>query len=866
MPLSRLGPYQLVAEIGAGGMGHVFRAIDTRLDRPVAVKVLPEERWSDAGFRHRFEHEARAISSLSHPNLCALFDVGSEPVPYLVMELLEGETLRDKLDAGPIATRKALTWAAQVALGLAAAHEQGLIHRDLKPENIFITRNELVKILDFGLAKTTAPSIARTEPGMVMGTAHYMSPEQIRGTAIDSRSDLFSLGVVLYEMLSGRAPFRARSAVEVMSAILVEEPEDMPAVPEHVDALVRRCLEKEPARRFSSAHDLAFALENAAKSLGSATPEASRAPRKSRPAPRGGNRMRIIGMALILTTIGVIAAFTRGVFDEPSHEPPHLRSLTYSGRDSAPAASPDGKLVAFVSTRDGRSRIWLKQLADGTEAVLTSGPEDSAPRFSPDGSVILFTRGPLEGGSATALYRIAVVGGEPRKIIDNAYDGDWSRDGRQIAFGRHGAGRDRISTICLANADGSAVREIASATSEELLSPRWSPDGEWVAMTRQPRGTAAGAVLLLHLPSGNRKVLTRKEAHGALSAVAWSRDGKSVVYAELEDLSAGVLRRRGSGAAIVRQDIRGGTSRVLLRNPHAAADTVDFTGNGSLVFCEDVSRQNLREIALGSGTARWLSRGMSVDRQPSYARDGRSVVFASDRGGNVDLWEVTLETGSLHRLTDHRGVDWDPHSTADGKAILWSSNRAGHFEIWSATIDGASPQQVTRDGVDAENPSTPASGEWIFYDSSNPRSDGIWRIPREGGAPKLVVAAETLHPEVSADGEYVVYQRPEPAGTTGLAVVRVADGRLFTLASGLTGATARARWIGASHAIAFRALDSEGRIALFAQEFVPDQTTERRLLVSGELTPETFAISPDGKHAIVSVVDEASGLMIAEGL
>ncbi|HKR65211.1 MAG TPA: protein kinase, partial [Thermoanaerobaculia bacterium] len=699
----RLGPYQLVTEIGAGGMGRVFRALDTRLDREVAIKVLPEERWSDPSFRSRLQHEARAISSLSHPNLCALFDVGSEPVPYLVMELLEGETLRDKLAAGTIPTRKALTWAAQIAHGLAAAHEKGLIHRDLKPENVFVTRNELVKILDFGLAKTATPSLsmARTEPGIVMGTAHYMSPEQVRGTSIDHRSDLFSLGVVLYEMLTGLVPFRARSAVETMNAILVDELEDLGNVPEHVDALVRRCLEKEPSRRFASAHDLAFALENAAKSLGTATPTPRSIRAPSQPVTRTSNRARIAMMLAILATIAILAALARGAFDTPPPKAPRLRTLTYSGRDGSPAASPDGKLVAFVSSRDGASRIWLKQLADGTEAVLTSGPDDAAPRFSPDGSMLLFTR--VTRG-ASAMYRVPVLGGEPRKLIDNAFDGDWSPDAKRIAFIRNRGGNARFSTLCIANVDGSAAREIAASSEDDLLAPRWSPDGQRLAVTQQPRGTAGGAILVFDLRSGNRKRLVLRESHGILSAPAWSRDGESVLYAALDELHTSVRRRHGSGAAIVRHDVDDNKAQVLFRYPHAAADTIDLLGDGRIVFVEDVSRQNLREVALDGGAARWLSRGMSVDRQPAYARGGTSVVFSSDRGGNVDVWELTLASGALHRVTDHPEVDWDPYASFDATTLYWSSNRTGHFEVWSASLDGVNAQQLTRDGVDAENP------------------------------------------------------------------------------------------------------------------------------------------------------------------
>jgi serine/threonine protein kinase/Tol biopolymer transport system component len=884
MPLARgalLGPYRVDAEIGAGGMGHVFRATDTRLDRAVAIKVLPEHRWADPQLRHRFEREARALSSLSHPNLCPLYDVGELPqsggtsVPYLVMELLEGETLRDRIESGRIGVRKALVFGAQIASGLAAAHAKGVIHRDLKPENVFITAGELLKILDFGLATVNvesagdASTLVRTDPGMVMGTAHYMSPEQVRGTPLDARSDIFSLGIVLYEMLTGHVPFHARSTVETMNAILTEEPPDFEA-PEVVESLVRRCLEKDPAQRFSSARDLAFALESAAKSVTTSTPSPVRRRTSAASAAPPRNRTRMIVLAAMLLAILAAALFSRGIFDRPAAEPPHLRTLTYSGRDSSPAASPDGKLIAYVSSRDGRRRIWLKQLADGTEAAITAGPDDSAPRFAPDGAVLLFTR--TENG-ASALYRVPVVGGEPRKLIDNAFDADWSPDGKQLAFIRYRTDRaSRYSTLCLAATNGGGVREIAATTEEDLFTPRWSPQSTSIAVSRSSRNTRPGAMLVIDLVSGDKHVLSRDVPHGMLSGAAWTADGEALVYAELEALaSTGLPRRRGS-SVIVLHEVDSGRARVLLRNPHSAADTVDIVGPGRLVFSEDVTRQNLQEVTLdGSRPPRWLSRGMSVDRQPSYARGGKSVVFASDRGGNVDLWELMLDSGSSRRITDDDGVDWDPHPAADGRSLFWSSNRGGHFEVWSSALDGSDPRQVTEDGVDAENPSLPADGGWIFYDSSNPKKDGLWRLPRAGGAPLLVIAAETIHPVVSADGAFAAYQRPEAGGASTIDVVRVADGAVFPLVTGITGVNApRVQWIGATHTIAYRAPDASGAIAIFAQDFVPgtDTTSTRRQLTRGDpdATPETFAIATDGKHAILAVVDEASGLMIAEGV
>lgn len=872
MPLAagaRLGPYRIDAEIGAGGMGHVFRATDTRLGRAVAVKVLPEHRWSDPETRMRFEREARALSSLSHPNLCALYDVGElnqsgTNAPYLVMELLEGETLRDRLDDSRLSVRKSLLWASQIANGLAAAHAKGVIHRDLKPENVFITPGDLLKILDFGLATTTLPDAGaatalRTNPGIVMGTAHYMSPEQVRGTPLDARSDIFSLGIVLFEMLTGRVPFHARSPVETMNAILVEDTPELANVPDAVESLVHRCLEKDPGQRFSSARDLAFALESAAKAVTTTSGQSVLASRREE---TRSNTPRLLLLALL-----AVALFAAGILSRrpAPPEPPRLAVLTYSGRDTSPAASPDGKLIAYVSSRDGARRIWLKQLADGTEAPVTSGPDDSAPRFARDGASLLFTR---TSGGFSALYRVPVVGGEPRKLLDNAFDGDWSPDGRQIAFIRNRVAADRFSTLCTAPVDGGAVRELMASSEADLTSPRWSPDGTRIAVTSSPHGTHPGAVVLVDVQSGERRTLDRGQPHGLVSGAAWTRDGEAVLYAELEALAGTGLPQGRGMSVLVRHEVDSGNARVLLRTPHSAADTVDLVGERGVVFTEDVTRQGLQEVVLdGSRAPRWLSRGMSVDRQPAYARGGASIVFASDRGGNVDLWELVLDSGRVRRITDHPAVDWDPHPT--GTALYWSSSRGGPFEVWTASLDGASPQQVTRDGVDAENPSLPASGEWVYYDSSNPKTDGLWRMPREGGAPELVVAGETIHPVVSADGAFVVYQRPEEGGSSAIDVVRVGDRRVFHLATGVGGIVGiRAQWIGATHTIAFRAPDASGRITIFAQPFEPgaDTTAARRELLpaDADAVAETFAISPDGTRAVLSVVDEASALMIAE--
>jgi len=878
-PGALLGPYEILSPIGAGGMGQVFRARDKRLGRIVAIKILPPHRFAVRDWSQRFRREALAISALSHPNVCALFDVGEtviddETVSYLVMEYLDGETLRDRMRSGALPTRNAIDTGVQIANGLAAAHRKGLVHRDLKPENVFLTRDGVVKILDFGLVKATgeldpAPSDqGQTQPGTIVGTAAYMAPEQIRGEAIDLRADIFSFGVLLYEMLTGNQPFAGETAVDTMSQILNTEPEELtgflPDSSAGVAEIVRRCLMKSPEERFASSRDLAFSLE--AVSRGShptpkpRTADVSSAQRKK----TSGRDVRspLLGIALVVALVLMIAAgrFLTSHHDDPG--PPAARPLTHSGKDGAPAASTDGRFIAFVSSRDGRERIWLKQLADGTEVALTSGPEDWAPRFSRDGATIFFTRSTAAG---IAIYRVPVIGGEPRKVIDNAIDADISPDGRRLAFIRNRVAGSRYSTLCVASSDGTAVKEISSTTNEELNSPRWSPDGERIVVTSNPHSTSAGALLLLNADGGSPHVITRSTPHGLYSAAAWTDDSRGLVFTELETVATMAMRTRGGTARVLLYDLSSETFRPIVWNAHASADSIDLLPGGRVVLSEDFTRQNLQEISLdnASGT-HWLTRGTAIDRQPSYAPDGNRVVFTSERSGNPDIWEIVPATGAVRRLTDDAAVDWDPVVAADGH-LLWSSSRGGHFEVWSASGEGAGARQVTADGGDAENPTAPRDGGWIYYDSSHPQKDGLWRVHPDGSAAAMVVRGETAHPAVSADGAYVLFHRPEPDGSTWtLVVTRLADGATFDLAR-LLHRTARGQWIGATHAIAF--ITDEG---LVAQDFVPgtDTTATRRSLVRLErdATIETFAISPDGKHAVLSILEPASDLMITDGV
>jgi Tol biopolymer transport system component len=886
-PGTRFGPYEILALIGAGGMGEVYRARDTRLGREVAVKILPASMAADPERLRRFEQEARATGALNHPNILAIYDIGLEHgSPYLVSELLEGETLRARLHEGALAPRKALDYAIQIGHGLTAAHARGIVHRDLKPENVFITQAERVKILDFGLAKNTMASAAPagqsgfetiTQPGLLIGTVGYMSPEQVRGEPADHRSDIFSFGAIFYEMLTGKPAFHDDTAAETMSAILRKDPPALLTIerslPPTLERVVRHCLEKDPNQRFHSARDLAFALEAISEAPSSAAQEAVAG--VAEPAPSKRRRAGLLfagGLALGLLLGAALVVWIR----EPQVAEIHasLRYLTYSGHDSSPAVSPDGRTIAFTSDRDGRSRIWLKQLPAGGEVALTQGPDVSA-RFSPDGAMILFLR---NEGSRTALYRTAVLAPEPRKLMDDVASADWSPDGSQIAFIQLRSEKEQVTSVLgLVDPNGGSPREIARFANERLISPRWSPDAKTIAAV--PTVIAAGVPRSIFLVAsdgkGTRKVAVPREGFG-LSSIAWSGAGDEVVYALAESATGSISGNWGSSAQVFRQNVRTGAVHRIFWSPYGA-QLLEILGPGRLIFDTPSPRESLRELPLrgtSSAAGRWLTKGNSNDRQPAYSPDGEWVIFSSNRSGNLDLWELSTKTGTVRRFTEDVAEDWDPAFANGGKKVLWSSNRSGHFEIWMANADGSESRPVTQDGVDAENPTATPDGQWIIYVSGNPEKAGVWKIRQNGSQATRLVAGSVSLPEVSPDGQYASFVTNALPESVTLRVARVADGSVVfeTLVpirnNGFSGLVGRSRWMPDGKAIAFLGQDERGVNGVFVQDFVPakDTAATRRRLggFDPEIVTESFGISPHGERMTVASWEQNFSLVIAE--
>ncbi len=666
---AHLGPYEIVAPIGSGGMGEVYRARDERLKRDVAVKVLPATYSQDADRLRRFEQEAQAAGGLNHPNITAVYDLGShDGAPYIVTELLEGETLRARLSGGVIAVRKATDYAVQIAKGLAAAHEKGIIHRDLKPENLFLTNDGRVKILDFGLAKltqieasgpqTNLPTATGTEPGVVMGTLGYMSPEQVKGKAADQRSDLFAFGAILYEMLSGQRAFHRDSAAETMSAILREEPPDLSAtnrtVQPGLERIVRHCLEKNPEERFYSARDVAFDLE--ALSGLSAPQTASTA----------GVARRRAALPLAAAVLAIVAAGITGYWLRARQAPPPsplFHQLTFR-RGSLWTArfGSDGKTVLYSAAWDaGRTEIFVGR-ADSPEARPFGLVDADVLAVSPSGEVAVALHAARAGPfvrSGTLARVAATGGGAPREVLEGVEFADFPPDGKDIAIIRKLAGKYRLEY---------PAGKILYETAGWIGNPRFSPRGDWIAFVDHPTPNDDGGLVAVIDLAGKKTPLT--PLYASANGLAWSPDGSEIWFAAAE-----VGGNRYLQAATL-----SGKRRVLFRGT-GALTLADVSRDGRVLVSHDLNR--VGAIAQPPGETRerdlsWFDWSLLAD----LSRDGRTILFTESGEGGGAGYSVYLrptDGTAAVRLGEGNALAISP----DGKQVFASLHPQGDRQLVS---------------------------------------------------------------------------------------------------------------------------------------------------------------------------------------
>jgi serine/threonine protein kinase len=751
-PGTRLGDYEVNSLLGVGGMGEVYRARDARLGRDVAIKVLPALLSHDEERLRRFEQEARAAAVLNHPNILAVFQMGMHAgAPYIVSELLEGGTLREQLMRGPISFRKTMDFGVQIARGLAAAHEKGIVHRDLKPENLFITRDGRVKILDFGLAKLTQPQLSSdssgptlthgTEPGMVMGTVGYMSPEQVSGRKTDHRTDIFAFGAILYEMLTGKRAFQKPTSAETMSAILNEEPpgisQMVQSAPPALQRIVQRCLEKNPEQRFQSASDLGFALEALSDSdgySGTATVQLR---------PSRGPVWILSGLTLLLLVLaGVAWWLVRAPTTAPAPSLTLTRLTSDSGLTTDPTFSSDGKLLAYASDRSGEGNldIYVKQVGGGEPHRLTRGPGDKhEPTFSPDGTTIAF-RSEQEGSDG--IYVVSALGGTPRKIVS---EGD---------------------------------------------QPQFSPDGNWLTYSLQ-LGLCYGTRDLCRIfivPSGGGEARQLRPEFAAALYVVWSPDGKHLLFLGDSDeklpeeesfdwyvtpldsgpaIKTGALEATRNAKLLAPISPSSSTPRWILDAPvwQPSGDALVFSarsGDSTNLWRIGISAKNWKV----TGTPQRLTSGAAKEEAPSVASGPGGIVrlgFAS-LTDNSDIWSLPLDpnqgrvTGKPTRLTQDAAADFHPALSPDGNKMVWVSARSGSQEIWIKDLQTGEDSMLTATRSDKWHPRfSPDSSKVIFGDGEN-----LYIMPVTGGAPEMVCEGCGEATDWSHDGKRILGDELKP--------------------------------------------------------------------------------------------------------
>jgi eukaryotic-like serine/threonine-protein kinase len=754
-------------------MGEVFRARDPRIGRDVAVKVLPQELAGDAVRLRRFEQEARSAGTLNHPNLVTIYDIGDEGgAPYIVMELLDGTTLRERFPASDDQLEAVLLWLAEVCDGVAAAHAAGVVHRDLKPENIIVTKSGYAKVLDFGLAKLTvaktvtpasATAVRMTEPGMIVGTVDYMSPEQATGQPLDHRSDIFSLGSILFEALTGVAPFAADSVVETLHRIVRDEPAPLSAyragAPAELQRIVSKCLAKDPDERYQSAKELAIDLR--AWTRGSAQADV-----------RVRRRRWLVAaaaIALALALAGWLAATRarRGAGAQLRIEP-----VTTSGNVIGAAVSPDGKYVAAVISDGGMHSLWLRQIGTTQSIALVppAAPGFWGVSFAPDGTTIDYVIKNAKDWSGT-VYRIHTLGGPPRVVLTGADSGvAFSRDGAHIAWLRAGFPHPGESALMIASADGSGARALAVRKAPQLLAPlfwttpAWSPDGSTIA-TPVSSGTTT-RLALFDARSGAATMIG--PAWTFAGPPSWLPDGRSLLLVASEG-----QRFR---TQIWQLAVPSGEARRVTHDL-GSYRTIDVTADGRAAVA--VAAEIWSNVWLhAAGRAPVKIASERSDGMFGVAAGTDRVVFTVMNESATELWTAMRDGSGRQALLAGGESREFPVLTPDGRRVVCRSSGPRGASIARVDVDGTNAVRL----APASDDSTPAvspDNRNVYFNADFGGGPALYRVGIDGGAPAAVAHFAVSRPAVSPDGRSIAaVVRVTPAAPPAIAILDARTGAL----------------------------------------------------------------------------------------
>jgi Tol biopolymer transport system component len=765
-----LGHYKILEKLGSGGMGDVYRAHDTKLGRDVALKVLPSEAADDPERRKRFEREARAIASLKHPNIVTIHSVEEvEGTHFLTMELVEGATLSSLIPKDGMPLERFLEYSVSMADGMSRAHEQGITHRDLKPANVMLDADGHIKILDFGLAKLLQPETdphadktrmdGDTAEGVVMGTVAYMSPEQAQGEVLDQRSDIFSLGVLFYEMLTGARPFDGDNKISTISSILRDEPQPVhevkAALPRHLARIVKRCLAKEPTRRYQTALDLRNDLEELKNEVESGEILATGEMAAVRPpvAMRPKWLVPVVGLG----TVAILAAAVMFVMSQQRGAPQatmapaaamEMIPITSDGHSSEATISADGRYVAYV-TRDERDRqaLGYTQVSTGSAVIVVPAQDDVYlfdPVFSPDGDYIYFVRN-VAGPEQPALYRVPVLGGSSQKVKEHVSGRpSFSPDGSEYVFLRTtGDG----SWLVIAGS-GAGERVIAERhPPREFDDPVWSPDGSTIMAGGNDASTGVqGQVVAISLARGEERVVAADPTWTYVGEMSWIPHGSGVVA----EIQQNYIHTH------VWEVPYGGGKPRRVTNDLNSYHGVEITADGSTVVTQRMLDVTNLWIVREGKPRQLTSVGQGVGASGVRILPDGGFVYHSNQGGKWDIWLRDARGENPRRLTT-QGQCAFPSPSPDGSEIAFISDHVGGLEIWKMSVSGGAPTRLTYDGY-ADEPAW--IGDEIVFRArgSRPGTLVLYRMPATGGDAVQVTQVNSWAPMVSPDGTRLMYQ------------------------------------------------------------------------------------------------------------
>jgi Tol biopolymer transport system component len=787
-PGMRLGPYEIVAPLGHGGMGEVYRARDTRLGRDVAIKILPERLATDPGAVSRFEQEARAVAALSHPNILAIHDVGRDAgVTYAVTELLDGETVREKLTS-QLPVRKAIAYAIQMAQGLSAAHAKGIVHRDIKPENVFVTTDGHVKILDFGLAKVDLPAggelttMARipTDAGTVLGTAGYLSPEQAQAHPVDARSDIFSFGAVLYEMVTGTRAFRGNSTIDTLHAIVHDAPAPIDAaaanVPGELQFMLAKCLAKDPDERYQSTRDLVVDLKNVARLLDS-SPRLTNV-EAAKPSSINSARAGLYAGAA-LVAIAVFAALYWSKFgnpsasDAPADMKVTIEPVTSLGTVIDAVLSPDGKYVAYTVSENARQGLFIRQLA--TASTLTLVPPSPVgfwgTTFTPDGSSLYYVTYSADQPDR-ALYSVPSLGGTPRKLLTGLDSfPTFSPDGRRIAYFRGNYPDEGTSSLLVADANGGNVRVLTTRRQPEYFvpifftAPAWSPDGQTILCPMVRRGTPTIGTLIAVRASDGKDESFPKYEWPTVGQAIWAPDG------------SGVIAVGGDGSTASRPNQLWWLSPTTNRRRRITSDLLDYrrvsvsSDGRSLVTVGADGTSSIWTVPLeGGGEPKRISIGRYDGISGLAFGPGNRVFYRSVESGTASIW-VMDDSGANRKQITTQGVSSYPFVLPGGGAVVFAREGSG---LWTIGLDGQNARAISNTDTATWPVPTP-DGQWLFYMLRTSGPAKLWKTRLDGsGLPQQVLNGEVDRMAISPDGKQLaIYYQEQPATPFLLAVLPI---------------------------------------------------------------------------------------------